>query len=139
MVSTQQLVVKNAPVDSPVPTLGQNDSTWELRTTDLPELQKGQVLVQTEYLSNDPAQRGWMQKGAKPDRLYVPPVLEGDVMRAFAVGKVIKSQSDSLPEGTYVTGTMGWSQLLVTDDKTVRAVKPIPGHNLSIYLGAFGG
>lgn len=139
MASAKQLLLKNPPSGTPVPQLGQSDSTFELRTTQLPELQDGQVLVQTEYLSNDPAQRGWISKGAKADRLYVPPVREGEVMRSFSVGKVLKSKSAALSEGAWVSGTMGWSDLLVTDDKSVRAVPEIPGQSMSIYVGALGG
>lgn len=40
--------------------------TFSLETRPIPELKDGEVLVQVEYLSNDPAQRGWMQKNADP-------------------------------------------------------------------------
>lgn len=38
--------------------------TFTLETRDLPELKDGELLVQIEYISNDPAQRGWIQKDA---------------------------------------------------------------------------
>lgn len=56
-------------------------------------------------------------------------------MRSFAVGQVVQSKADALPKGTYVTGTMGWTELCVVDANSVRPVQEIPGHNLSIYVG----
>ena len=43
------------------------------------------ILVQTLYLSLDPAMRGWMNEG----KSYIAPVAIGEVMRAGGIGKVI--------------------------------------------------
>ena len=40
--------------------------TFRLDTQPLPPVADGQLLIQVEYLSNDPAQRGWMQKDVDP-------------------------------------------------------------------------
>lgn len=40
--------------------------TFKLVTKPIPELKDGEVLVKVEFISNDPAQRGWIQKGADP-------------------------------------------------------------------------
>ena len=50
-------ILSNPPTDMP------DDSTFKLVEQDLNELKDGEVLVKTTYLSNDPAQRGWIQKG----------------------------------------------------------------------------
>lgn len=42
------------------------DNTFKLLTQPIPELKDGQVIVKIEYISNDPAQRGWISKGADP-------------------------------------------------------------------------
>ena len=44
----------------------------------------GQFVVEVDYLSLDPAMRGWMNEG----RSYVPPVGIGEVMRAGGIGRV---------------------------------------------------
>ncbi len=49
----------------------------------VPELKDGEVLVKNEYISLDPAMRGWMAEG----RSYIPPVQIGEVMRAGTVGR----------------------------------------------------
>lgn len=41
-------------------------------------------------------------------RLYVAPVLKGDIVRATAVARVLQSKSSKYPEGTRVVGSMGW-------------------------------
>jgi NADPH-dependent curcumin reductase CurA len=63
----------------------------------------GEVLVGVEYLSLDPAMRGWMNEG----RSYVPPVKLGAVMRALGVGKVIESHDPGFKPGDYVSGGFG--------------------------------
>ena len=45
-----------------------------------------EVVVQVEYLSLDPAMRGWLND----TRSYLPPVQIGEVMRAQGLGKVIE-------------------------------------------------
>jgi NADPH-dependent curcumin reductase CurA len=52
---TKQWVLAHKPIGYPV--LEGDNATFELVTKDLPQLKDGQVLVQTLYLSNDPAQR----------------------------------------------------------------------------------
>src|SRR4051812_10046289 len=63
----------------------------------------GEVLVEIDYLSLDPAMRGWMNEA----RSYVPPVGIGEVMRAGGVGHVVASKADGLAEGDHVSGLLG--------------------------------
>lgn len=67
------------------------------------EVAAGQILVKNEYLSLDPAMRGWMNEG----KSYIAPVKLGDVMRALGVGKVIASQDPTFAVGDYVQGVLG--------------------------------
>jgi NADPH-dependent curcumin reductase CurA len=62
----QEWKLKNLPSTDPVYEMGKENSTWELTKRDVPELQDSQLLIQAVYLSNDPAQRGWIQKGQQP-------------------------------------------------------------------------
>src|SRR3954451_8846423 len=63
----------------------------------------GEALVKVEYLSLDPAMRGWMNEGVS----YVPPVELGDVMRALGAGVVEESNGDGVAAGDYVVGLFG--------------------------------
>jgi NADPH-dependent curcumin reductase len=76
---------------------------WQLTTEETPPLSSGDVLVQTELLSLDPAMRGWMNVG----RSYIRPVEIGEVMRAGGAGKVIASENEKFKVGDYVVGTFG--------------------------------
>ncbi|TXT12923.1 hypothetical protein VHUM_01324 [Vanrija humicola] len=102
--------------------------TFELVTRDLPELKDGEILVQVESLSNDPAQRGWIQKDQDPERAYSPPVQKGDIVRATAIGKVLKSRSDKWQEGQRVVGSWGWTDYAVAPASAVQfAAIDLPG------------
>ncbi|KAK5083744.1 quinone oxidoreductase [Lithohypha guttulata] len=140
---SRQWVLANHPEG--LPTYGQSDSAFNLKTVDLPSLQDGQILVQTLYLSNDPAQRGWISPPSQidPKRLYVPPVKLGDPMRARGLAKVLASKANDYAEGDIIQGTVNWVEYAVVDVKDpmvgVRKIQDLPG-GLSIthYLGALG-
>jgi NADPH-dependent curcumin reductase CurA len=106
---------------------------WDLTEEQVPEPGPGQVHVEVSHLSLDPAMRGWMNDVPS----YVPPVALGDVMRAGGVGRVVASRSDSLAEGTYVSGMLGVQQHAVLDADGLYAVDP-EAAPLPTYLGALG-
>ncbi len=56
---------------------------FEIVETPLPELRDGQILVRNQYLSVDPAMRGWVSAVGN----YAKPVAIGEVMRSFASGE----------------------------------------------------
>ena len=64
----------------------------------------GDVLVRVDYLSFDPAQKGWMENVAD----YVAPSAIGDPMPAFAMGEVIESRDPNFAPGDRVSGRMSW-------------------------------
>eukprot|EP01034_Spumella_vulgaris_P001084 gene1084-1440_t len=77
--------------------------TFTYQEVPVGNLADGQVLVRNEYLSLDPAMRGWMNEG----KSYIPPVGIGEVMRALGVGKVIASNTPKFAVGDYVNGALG--------------------------------
>ena len=93
----------------------------------------GGAVVQTLYLSLDPAMRGWMNEGES----YIPPVGIGEVMRAGAVGEVVASKHDRFAEGTHVYGTFGVQQYATSDGRGIQKVDP-DAAPLPTYLGALG-
>jgi NADPH-dependent curcumin reductase CurA len=109
------------------------DSDWDVTEEEIPEPGDGEVLVENRYISLDPAMRGWVS----PVRSYLPPVQPGEVMRAGAVGKVIASEAEELPVGTYVTGMLGVQEHAVAGAKGLHPVDPELAP-LPTYLGALG-
>ncbi|KAG8629059.1 hypothetical protein KVT40_002924 [Elsinoe batatas] len=111
---------------------------FKLVTTDLPELKDGQVLVKVRYLSNDPAQRGWISYHPNPERLYVPPVQINEVMRAGGIGTIVKSNSSKFKEGDSVVATIGWTEYAVIGADQCTPLKSVPGLAETHFLGALG-
>lgn len=121
-----------------VPTYEGPDATFVKKSdVDLPQLQDGQVLLQVLYLSNDPAQRAWIRKDIDPERLYTAPVLEGDIMRARTVAKVLDSKS-KIAKGSLVAYTTGWVDYCVVDAAGCQPLKEIPGISMTHWLGSLG-
>ena len=131
---TKQWHLKSRP--SGLPTYTGPDANFVLTDADLPSVGANQVLVKTLYLSNDPAQRAWLNDNPK---LYVPPVPLNGPMRARGIAEVLTSNADGVKVGDKVSTTMGWSQYAVIDGKDVAVLPPPPkGLNLSHWIGALG-
>ncbi|KAI8942063.1 hypothetical protein NX059_000161 [Plenodomus lindquistii] len=135
---TRQWILSNPPQNDPVLT-GPNP-TFTLQTIPLPPLPPDSALVKTLYLSNDPAQRGWIQKDMDPSRLYTAPVLPGSVMRAYGIGKVVRSTTSDLEPGTLVLGNLNWSEYAVVQKGSVRVISgdESAGIRPTHFLGALG-
>jgi NADPH-dependent curcumin reductase CurA len=108
-------------------------SDWDLTTEPVPEPGEGQVLVQVQYLSLDPAMRGWMNEG----RSYIPPVRIGEVMRASGAGRVVKSRHADFAPGDSVTGILGIQEYAVLDGNGLTKVDPRAAP-LPVYVSVLG-
>lgn len=137
MVKTRQWILARKPYD--LPQLEGKEPTFELKETDLPDLKDDELLVKLAYLSNDPAQRGWINKFVDPERLYVPPVKEGTPMHARGIAEVVESKSSKYNKGDLVIGSTGWSEYAVLGAKSVQSATDLPGGlSKTHYLGALG-
>ncbi len=108
-------------------------SDWEYVEEPAPEPGEGQLRVELEYLSLDPAMRGWMNEV----RSYVPPVGIGEVMRAGGIGRVVESSHPGFAAGESLFGQFGVQRYAVSDGRGVirvdTSVAPAP-----VHLGALG-
>ncbi|KAF2434798.1 NAD(P)-binding protein [Tothia fuscella] len=134
---TRAWVLANKPKDHAI--LSGPDATFKLETQELPPLQDGQLLVQIQYLSNDPAQRGWIDADIQANRLYVAPVEVGETMRARGVCKILSSKDSNFKEGDLVLGPGNWREYAVVNTKECQPVMDIPGVSPTQFLGALGG
>ncbi|WP_106848687.1 NADP-dependent oxidoreductase [Blastococcus sp. Marseille-P5729] len=94
----------------------------------------GQVVVRNEYLSVDPAMRGWVSAVAN----YSEPVPIGAVMRSFAAGEVVESQHPDYPVGTKVMGMLGWQQYATVGADAIWRKVTEDDLPLSLSLGVLG-
>lgn len=125
-INHQYLLAKR-PVGAPT------HDTFEYVETTVSEPGPGQILVKVEYLSLDPAMRGWMNDA----KSYIPPVGIGEVMRALGIGKVIASQHPGFAEGDYVNGALGVQEYFLGEPKGFYKVDPNQAP-LPRYLSALG-
>jgi NADPH-dependent curcumin reductase CurA len=100
----------------------------------VPELERGQILVRNEFLSVEPAMRGWVSAVAN----YAEPVGIGEVMRSFAAGRVVASRHASYAEGDAVMGMLGWQDYAVSDGSTITRKVKETDLPLSLSLGVLG-
>ena len=97
------------------------------------KLDKNQLLVKNEFISLDPAMRGWLNEG----KSYIPPVQIGDVMRAGTVGKVIESNNERFKVGDYVSGWGGVQEYTISEGKDYQIIHDNKINKQS-YLGVLG-
>ncbi|MEO1729546.1 MAG: NADP-dependent oxidoreductase [Pseudomonadota bacterium] len=97
MTEAVQIRLKKRPEGVP------QDDVWETTSEAMRELEDGEIAVEVEFVSVDPAMRGWMVDAPS----YIPPVGLGDVMRAGGVGTVIATKSDKFAVGDAVLGQTG--------------------------------
>ena len=74
-----------------------------------------QFRIKIEFISLDPAMRGWMNEG----KSYVAPVPLGSVMRAYAAGHVDASNHPDFKVGDAVQGVIGVQQYALSDGKGI--------------------
>ncbi len=108
---------------------------FEITTEPIPEiLGGGDVVVKNEYISLDPAMRGWMNVG----KSYIEPVNLGDVMRAGGVGRVVASSNEKFLVGDFVGGMLGVQDFaVVAGGKGIRKIDASVAP-LSYHLGTLG-
>lgn len=108
-------------------------SDFEFATTAVDDPGPGEVLVRVQYISIDPAMRGWMNEAPS----YVPPVGLGEVMRAIGLGQVVASNDAQIAVGDTVSGMTGVQDYVILKAREVTKIDPGLAP-LPRYLGALG-
>jgi hypothetical protein len=111
-------------------------SDWDLTKEPVRDPGPGEVLVKAQYISLDPAMRGWMNEG----RTYIDPVEIGQVMRAFAGGRVIASQNPAFAVGDHVTGVLGVQEYALVDAAASKGLNKVDTKlaPLPVFMSALG-
>ena len=104
----------------------------------------GEVVLETLYLSVDPAMRVWLSE----DPGYVEPVGIGEVMRGGGIGRVVDSKCPGLEPGDLVQGRPGWQSRPTLSGSSVQKldlglgsaldwIGPLGTTGLTAYFGFF--
>lgn len=126
-MNNRQYLLSSRPVGVPT------RDNWTFNQTETPSVGDNQILVRIDYISLDPAMRGWMNDA----RSYIEPVGLGEVMRAGTVGEVLESSDPNFAVGDFVYGHFGVQDYAVVDTKGVHKVDPSLAP-LERYLGVLG-
>ncbi len=126
-LTNQQYRLAQRPVGTP------NQDTWSFTEEPVATPQEGEILVKIQYLSLDPAMRGWLNEA----KSYIAPVGIGEVMRAGTIGEVIESKNTGFQVGDTVVGVLGVQKYAVSDGKGLHKVDPNAAP-LPRYLGVLG-
>jgi len=105
-----------------------------IREAPVPVPGTGQVLVRNQWLSVEPAMRGWVSAVAN----YSEPVALGAVMRSFSAGHVVASGDPAWPVGTPVVGMFGWQDYALVDAAAIQRRVDESDLPLSAALGVLG-
>jgi len=113
-----------------MPTTG----NFELKTFDLPKLEKGSLKVSNRWLSVDPYMRGRMNDV----KSYVPPFALDAPMDGGAIGEVIESKAEGFAKGDLVLHMGGWRDEAVVTAKTALKLPDLGGADPQQFLGILG-
>lgn len=110
-----------------------DDPSWLLTHDEPGTPQPGEISIEVEYISIDPAMRVWISLGNN----YVDPVEVGGVMHAAGIGRVYQSNSPEFNVGDYVTGNTGVQTHSTRSAKLFQKITP-GAWPLQTYIGGFG-
>jgi len=124
-----EIVLSERPKDGPVTPTTFTKKSIPLANTLVP----GEVLIRVDWISLDPAMRGWLNDR----RSYIKPVQIGEKMRAAALGTVVKTNGVKTKVGDVVRGVFGWCDYVIIQEKTLETIIP-KGLNELDFLGSLG-
>jgi NADPH-dependent curcumin reductase CurA len=127
MNTTRTITLKSRPKGTP------KLSDFDFTTSEVKELQKGEVLLRTTYVSVDPYLRGRMSDA----KSYIEPFELNKPIVSGIIAEVIDSKSDNFGIGDFVSGVLEWKETQVTKEDSIKKVDPSKAP-LSAYLGILG-
>ena len=106
---------------------------FRLEEGPVPQPGEGEIRVRLEYVSLDPAMRGWITEA----KSYVPPVAIGETMRGYAVGRVDASNNPAFKVSDAVQGLLGVQDYAISNGKGLVRVDPSQAP-LERWVGGLG-
>lgn len=97
------------------------------------EINNGEILLETAYVSVDPYLRGRMSDA----KSYIPPFELNKPVQSGVVAKVTASKNDNFKNGDYVSGMLPWKTQQISNGEGLLKVDGSKSP-LSTYLGILG-
>lgn len=112
------------------------DSDFNLEEEIIEDIDEGNFLVKTQYLSLAPVMKFYMIDGAGIEA----PLAIGETMRGRGVGEVVASKHPKFKIGDIVQGKLGWQEYRVCDGSPYYMMYHVTTHDLpsSTALGVLG-
>jgi len=125
----QRWVLAKRPVGEPT------EDCFALEAVPVGDLAKGEILVETHYLSLDPYMRGRMRDA----KSYAEPLAIGEVITGESVGLVVESRAEAYAVGDAVAVHHGWQSLhrIPTADPSIMPIDTSLAP-MSAWLGVVG-
>jgi len=127
MKTTRTINLNNRPTGKPE----LND--FDLTTTKIPDLEEGEVLLSSKYVSVDPYLRGRMSD----NKSYIPPFELNKPITSGSIAEVLDAKNSNFSKGDHVVGMLQWKETQVAKADGLVKVDPDKAP-LSAYLGILG-
>ncbi|MFT5753805.1 MAG: NADPH-dependent curcumin reductase CurA [Flavobacterium sp.] len=106
---------------------------FDFTTSEIPELQEGDVLLSSKYVSVDPYLRGRMSNATS----YIEPFELNKPIESGIIAEVLESKDSKFSKGDYLSGTLQWKETQVAKANGLIKVDSNKAP-LSSYLGVLG-
>jgi len=127
MSTTKTINLKDRPNGKP------ELNNFEFTTTEVSEINEGEVLLKSKYVSVDPYLRGRMSDAPS----YVPPFEVGKPIESGIIAEVLESKAENFSKGDHVSGSLLWQEKQVAKAEKLMKVDANKAP-LSAYLGILG-
>jgi len=123
----KSILLNKRPVGKPQP------SDFKIISEEKPDIQTGEILLKTNYVSVDPYLRGRMSDA----KSYAVPFELQKPLSSGIIAEVIKSKHSEFNEGDYVSGMLEWKEYQKSTGQGLLKIdsNKVP---LSAYLGVLG-
>jgi len=126
-MTSRQIIFASRPKGMPVP------DNFSFEEYELPQINDGELLLQSVFISVDPYMRGRMNEA----KSYVPPFEIGKPLMGGVVATVLESRSANFQAGDFVTGMLPWRERMIVPGKHVQKIDATIAPP-SYYLGILG-
>ena len=126
-MTSRQVIFASRPKGMPVP------DNFSFEEYELPQINDGELLLQSVFISVDPYMRGRMNEA----KSYVPPFEIGKPLMGGVVATVLESRSANFQAGDFVTGMLPWRERMIVPGKHVQKIDATIAPP-SYYLGILG-